>query len=115
MKYYYITDYNPTVKVTLEPCEIIDLTDMSLIELVLPPCKRIYCWGNYLKELILPEGCVYASCMNNNLTKLIVPKNCIELYCWSNKLPKVIKNLLESHDYIKMQLANSLQTNSSKR
>jgi hypothetical protein len=144
---YYIIRNNPDEKIVLKSKKIIDLSNMGLIELVLPKCRQVHCDANYLTKLIIPRGCDYVSCINNNLTELvlpmdcervwceynkltelILPKSCKYIYCsynkltkliiprdfkdlWNigNKLPKVIKNLIESCDPIKIELANNLQ------
>jgi hypothetical protein len=106
---YYITKDNPTVKVILEPQEELILSGMNIIELVLPKCKKIYCGGNFLTELIVPEGCDYVYCRYNNLIKLIIPKSCKRIMCNNNKLLKIIINLFQSKDPVKIALANNLQ------
>jgi hypothetical protein len=128
MNGYYITQDYPTVKVPLEPKEIIDLSYMGLIELVLPKCKKVWCHRNYLTELIIPIGCEHISCYYNYLTELIIPQSCEHVYCWNNSLTKlithrgckyvecsnnnlhpIIGNLLQSNDPIKIELASNLQ------
>jgi hypothetical protein len=106
---YYITHYNPSVKVPLEPQDEIFLPCMDIIELVLPKCRHVMCSSNQLTELIIPMGCETVSCSNNNLTKLIVPKTCKYVNCTDNNLPKVIIDLFNSDNPIKIQLANNLQ------
>jgi hypothetical protein len=86
MNGYYITSDNPTVKVPVEPREVIDLSYKKIIELVLPKCKIVYCFRNELKELIIPMGCVEVQCQRNNLTKLILPDSCEEVWCNNNQL-----------------------------
>jgi hypothetical protein len=125
---YYITYFNQTEKVEIEPQEEIRLFYTHLIKLVLPECKTVLCFNNYLTELIIPHGCEYVSCSSNNLTKLILPKTCkvvscydnqltklivpkicTDVHCHSNNLPQLIINLLQSKEPVKIQLANNLQ------
>jgi Leucine-rich repeat (LRR) protein len=109
---YYITSNNPTEKVPLEPQDEFFLYKWSLIELVLPKCRDVYCYNNQLTdlygienltnlrqlicfnnqltELIIPEGCEYVECQYNNLIKLIIPENCEFIGCVNNKLNKLI-------------------------
>jgi hypothetical protein len=125
---YYITSNNPTEKVPLEPQDEFFLYKWSLIELVLPKCRDVYCYNNQLTELIIPEGCEYVECqynnlikliipencefigcVNNKLNKLIVPKGCIFIYCGNNNIHPIVVDLFKSEDPVKIQLANSLQ------
>jgi hypothetical protein len=126
-KFYYITEDNPTEKVPLEPQEIINLIDIKLIELVLPKCRRAYCYFNNLTKLIIHDDCEYVDCSDNYLTELIIPKNCKGFNCNRNNLTKLvalhassvlcsdnnlhplITQLFESCDPVKIKLANNLQ------
>jgi hypothetical protein len=125
---YYIIKDRPTEKISLEPKEVLYLDNMNLIELVLPKCKKVYCYGNRLTELIIPDGveiincsvnnitelilpksCIYLDCYYNELIKLIVQKTCEKIYCRYNKLYPIVENLLSSKDPIKIELANNIQ------
>jgi hypothetical protein len=106
---YYITADEPNIKIPLESQDKIYLFNMSLIELVLPECKQVWCNSNKLTELIIPQSCEYINCTNNKLSKLTIPKSCQTFYFYGNKLPLVIENLFNSMDPIKIALANSLQ------
>ncbi len=106
---YYITQDNPTLKIPLHSQEKIFLPSMGIIELVLPECKYVWCSGNELTKLIIPESCESINCQYNNLTELIIPRGCTYVSCGFNNLPKVIENLFNSDDPIKIQLANNLQ------
>jgi hypothetical protein len=127
-KYYYIQKDNQTEKIPLESQDKINLCGMNLIELILPPCKKVYCSCNNLTKLIIPEGCEVVGCSNNKLTELILPKSCVVLDCANNKLIKLITsknckivfcennklrqtiiNLFDSQDPVKIQLASNLQ------
>jgi hypothetical protein len=125
---YYITKDSSKEKTILKPQHIIELSNMDIIELVLPKCKTVKCDDNYLGKLIIPEGCesvncsynnlreliipkscVWVSCHNNKLTKLIIPMSCDWISCSENRLHPIIINLFHSDDPVKIQLANSLQ------
>jgi hypothetical protein len=86
---YYITQDYPTVKIPLEPQKFIRLNSMGLIELVLPKCEEVFCYGNNLKELIIPEGCKHVSCGFNNLTKLTLANSCTQVWCNNNELTEL--------------------------
>jgi Leucine-rich repeat (LRR) protein len=88
-EFYYITKDNPTVKVPLEPKHDINLCSKNIIELILPKCKRVWCYQNQLKKLILPEDCELISCSVNELTELIIPKTCKDLDCSDNQLTQL--------------------------
>ena len=109
MNGYYIQKYNPTVKVSLESQDKIELYFMYLIELVLPKCKEVDCSYNLLTELIIPEGVEFVNCSYNHLTKLIFPKTCKWIFCHNNRLHPMIIELFQTDDPIKIQLANNLQ------
>jgi hypothetical protein len=89
MNGYYITENNPTVKIKLEPSEEINLKFYSLVELVLPHCKKIYCSSNKLTKLIVPDGCEEVYCQCNYLKELILPKSCKIIHCYFNFLSKM--------------------------
>jgi hypothetical protein len=124
---HYITTDELT-KSIIRSQDSIFLRNMNIVELVLPECKNVYCWGNKLTkliipqscenvecwdnqliELIIPKNCKIINCSYNKLTKLIVPKSCTKVRCHNNNLHPIIIDLLESNDPIKMQLANNLQ------
>jgi hypothetical protein len=109
MNGYYIVADNPTIKIQIEPQDMIFLSNKGIIELVLPMCKSIYCVRNFLTKLTIPKGVKLVSCSNNYLNELYIPRSCKEVYYYNNLLPQVIVDLLESEDTIKMQLANNLQ------
>jgi hypothetical protein len=133
MNGYYISRLNPSEKIPVEPRDEINLSNMYLIELVLPKCKKVHCYRNDLTSLIVPEGCEYIGCWSNNLTsltipmtckgivcsdnyltKLILPKEAEYILCNSNLLPKIIIDLFESGNSLKIELANNLQKTKTK-
>jgi len=59
---------------------------------------RLYCWGNQLRELILPMGVIYVSCNGNQLTELIIPMGVKSVHCRSNQLTELI--LPDSVEYL---------------
>jgi hypothetical protein len=125
---YYITEDNPTIKVPIKPQNEISLNGMKIIELILPRCKQVHCFGNKLTKLVIPEGCEEVDCTDNQLTELIIPMGCKRVNCNRNKINKlivskscetvlfvynrlhpIIENLLGSKDPVKIALANNLQ------
>jgi hypothetical protein len=91
-------------------CKRVDCSNNNLKELFIPhSCKDIICYSNDLVNLTISNGCEFVNCDHNNLTKLILPESCTDVYCGFNMLHPQIKNLLESKNSIKIQLANNLQ------
>jgi hypothetical protein len=89
---------NPIEKIPLESRDALYLSSMNIIELVLPPCKEVYCHSAYLAKinsnkltkLIIPDGYNIVRCDGNELTELILSKSCKRIYCWNNQLTELI-------------------------
>jgi hypothetical protein len=87
---YYITKFDPTIKVEIFPQETIALNYKNIIELVLPECKVVRCYNNQLTKLVVPDGCKKVNCDDNQLTELILPNSCEFVSCENNKLTELI-------------------------
>jgi hypothetical protein len=103
--------YNNSLKELIIPvgCTYVDCRHNYLNKLILSTsCKRVYCVDNKLTQLDIPNDCKEILCGDNLLTKLIIPQDC-KVNLTGNNLHPQIKNLLESNNPVKIQLANNLQ------
>ena len=56
---------------------IINVWGLYIVELVTNvKYERIYCSGNYLKNLYLPDSCKVVDCHYNQIKELIIPDGC---------------------------------------
>lgn len=76
----------------------------AMKKVVIPPmAKSLLIDGDYLDELVIPEGIVFCACPNLGLRTLIVPDSVEHLFCNRNtlrdlELPKSLYSLDASHN-----------------
>jgi hypothetical protein len=117
MNGYYITQYNPNEIILLE--DVTELFHISLMELVLTKYKFIYLFGKYVPEpkieslwINLQYSCkAYwindTKCVSIHSYNFTIPKYIKEIW-YFNDLPQIIKELLQSKDTVKIQLAKNM-------
>ena len=58
-------------------------------EIIKQETKEVYCWGNQLTELHLPDGVKRVYCWGNQLTELIIPDGVKSVWCYNNQLTEL--------------------------
>ena len=97
MQYYYKTSKGEVVEL-FGTTPTIFLFDKDIVEIVVPPCKRLDISKNKLTKLVIPEGVLQVTCnMNSDLEDLELPDSLQMLKCKECKLykPLVLPKSLE--------------------